>query len=249
MSPDREVSRPLHGLGAKLAVLLLAVLMPAPARAGDIALSPAAVASAAASPEMRQGLAALADGHRFDDAVAAFTKGAARGNPLAQTWLGYLYYMGEGVTQNDRLAASWYRQAAERGFVDAQLRLGLMLKAGRDLKIAERNLARDDMQALMWLRRAADQGSLLALDEIGLIYLQQSAAGTREQAIQAFSVTAAKDDPMGLAMMCYDEMFFGRKDVNDAAWCQRAKQHPITGPDEDPAIAFLASDKIPMSPK
>src|SRR5260221_12228891 len=131
--------------------------------------------------------------------------------------------MGEGLTQSDRMAASWYRQAAERGFVDASLRLRVMLKAVRDLKIAERNLARDDTQALMWLRRAADQGSLLALDEIGLMYLQQSAAGPREQAIQAFSVTAAKDDPMGLAMRWHDEMFFGRKDVNDAAWGKRPK--------------------------
>jgi TPR repeat protein len=124
-----------------------------------------------------------------------------------------------------------------------------MLKSGRDLKIPERNLARDDTQALMWLRRAAEQGSLLAWNEIGFIYMQQSADGTHAQAMKAFAVTAAKDDQIGLAMLCYDEMFFGGKTADDSATCRRAKQHPVSGPDEDPAIAFLASDDIPIAVK
>jgi TPR repeat protein len=243
-------------------LMLLVLCAPLAARASDIAPLPAAaINQAAATPEVQNGRAALAaaktaaiaakttDNPNIELAVAAFTKGAARGNPLAQTYLGYLYYTGQGVAQNDRMAAAWYRRAAERGFLDAQLRLGLMLKDGRDLKIPERNLVRDDAQALMWLRRAAGQGSLLAWNEIGLIYLKQSAAGTREQAVHAFGVTAAKDDPIGLAMLCYDEMFFGGKKVEEAVTCQRAKQHPITGPDEDPAIAYLAGDAIPAAMK
>jgi hypothetical protein len=240
---------------------MLVLCAPLAARASDIAPLPAAaIDQAAATPEVQKGRAALAaakmaaaaktpDDPDIDLAVAAFTKGSARGNPLAQTYLGYLYYTGQGVAQNDRMAAAWYRRAAERGFLDAQLRLGLMLKSGRDLKIPERNLARDDTQALMWLRRAAEQGSLLAWNEIGFIYMQQSADGTHAQAMKAFAVTAAKDDPIGLAMLCYDEMFFGGKTADDSATCRRAKQHPVSGPDEDPAIAFLASDDIPIAVK
>jgi hypothetical protein len=247
--------------------------VPAALTADDItALSTAEVTAAENAPEVQQGRQALseagaaADPAHLDVAVRHFTKAAARGNPVAQTYLGYLYFMGQGVSQNDRMAAAWYHKAAERGFLDAQLRLGLMLKAGRDLKFPERNLARDQAQSLAWLRRAAGQGNLLAFNEIGLYYLQQEGTNGHDLAMQAFRVTAAKDDPIGLAMMCYEDLFgtamtklgqsqgkvantTGTATASDASsphWCERAKQHPIPGPDEDPAIAYLASDRIPL---
>lgn len=269
MSGIRQSCRPgVLRPGQIVAILLLSLcsLAPNTLRADDIApLSSAEVMVAAAAPDVQQGRQALADPAHLEMAVSHFTKAAARGNPVAQTYLGYLYFMGQGVSQNDRMAAAWYRKAAEHGFLDAQLRLGLMLKSGRDLKFPERNLARDDARALIWLQRAADQGNLLALNEIGLLHLQQDGAGGHDLAMKSFSITAAKDDPIGLAMMCYEDLFgaamtkLGQSqgkassnanaaagNASAAQWCARAKQHPILGPDEDPAIAYLASNQIPL---
>jgi len=53
---------------------------------------------------------------------------AERGNPDAQYALGYLYYYGKGVPQNEGLAKEWIRQAAEQDYVPAQRALQLLTK-------------------------------------------------------------------------------------------------------------------------
>lgn len=52
---------------------------------------------------------------------------AAKGDADAQYNLGLIYEKGKGVPENDAVAVSWYRKAAEQGHVEAQknlLRLG-----------------------------------------------------------------------------------------------------------------------------
>ncbi|GBL24036.1 secretory immunoglobulin A-binding protein EsiB [Opitutia bacterium] len=44
--------------------------------------------------------------------------------PPAQTLLGHAYFNGEGVQQDQALAISWYRKAAEQGLAEAQYNLG-----------------------------------------------------------------------------------------------------------------------------
>lgn len=61
------------------------------------------------------------------------------------------YHTGQGVMQNFRTAAEWYRQAAEQGHPGAQNRLGQYYHSGR-------GVAQDQDQALIWLEKAADQG-------------------------------------------------------------------------------------------
>jgi TPR repeat protein len=48
---------------------------------------------------------------------------AEAGNPEAQDRIGLLYTNGEGVTQDQSIAAEWYRKAAEQGNADAQWHL------------------------------------------------------------------------------------------------------------------------------
>ena len=46
------------------------------------------------------------------------------GDVEAQTYLGYLYYEGEGVEQNYNEAVKWYKKAAKQDYAPAQLALG-----------------------------------------------------------------------------------------------------------------------------
>jgi TPR repeat protein len=57
-------------------------------------------------------------------------KRAEQGDPSAQYLLGVRCETGDGLEQDDRLAAAWYRTAADQGQVEAQLRLGLMHNEG-----------------------------------------------------------------------------------------------------------------------
>ena len=55
---------------------------------------------------------------------AAHRRAAEQGHPQAQYLLGYAYYRGDGVEQDDEVAARWYSKAAEQGHADAQKALG-----------------------------------------------------------------------------------------------------------------------------
>ena len=71
--------------------------------------------------------------------------------------------LGKGVVQDDKLAAQWFRRAAEQGDDSAQYNLAMLYRQGQ-------GLARDDKAAAQWLRRAAEQGYALAQSGLGLMY-------------------------------------------------------------------------------
>ena len=49
----------------------------------------------------------------------------------SQTLLGYMYYEGQGVTQDYKKAVHWYTKGSEQGFEIAQLNLGVMYANGQ----------------------------------------------------------------------------------------------------------------------
>ena len=53
---------------------------------------------------------------------------AEDGDKYACTCLGEMYYYGNGVDQNYSRAMKWYRKAAEKGYANAQMLLGIMYK-------------------------------------------------------------------------------------------------------------------------
>ena len=69
----------------------------------------------------------------------------------AQNCLGRCYHTGEGVRQNFKEGARWYRKAAEQGDADAQWRLGGCYHAGEGVR-------QDLAEAVRCYRKAADQG-------------------------------------------------------------------------------------------
>ena len=77
---------------------------------------------------------------------------AEGGDAAAQYQLGVMYDDGEGVLEDDREAARWYRRAAEQGYVAAQLALGAIHAAGR-------GVAEDRVQAWVWYDLAAARGN------------------------------------------------------------------------------------------
>ncbi|MDR2882093.1 MAG: sel1 repeat family protein, partial [Azoarcus sp.] len=99
------------------------------------------------------------------------TKRAAdRGDLVAQNTLGMMYERGQGVVQDHSEALKWYRKAAEKGSVDAQLSLaglGVMFAkaATKDSEITKWN-----EEAVKWFRRAAEKGNADGQRNLGLMY-------------------------------------------------------------------------------
>jgi hypothetical protein len=64
---------------------------------------------------------------------------------------GLQYERGDGVTVDYIQAADWYHKAADAGYPQAELSLGIMAMSGR-------GQAKDPKQAVTWFRRAAEHG-------------------------------------------------------------------------------------------
>lgn len=75
--------------------------------------------------------------------------------PEAQYNLAFMFYGGEGVTQDDRQALFWFEQAAKLGHSHAQDKLAYMYLNGRGIDV-------DRAQAYAWYTVAADNGVFLA---------------------------------------------------------------------------------------
>jgi hypothetical protein len=73
---------------------------------------------------------------------------AERGNPGAQTRLGFMYENGFGVPQDYQLAAMWYHRAAEQGDPRAQHRLGILFNKGFGVRT-------NFIESYKWLNLAA----------------------------------------------------------------------------------------------
>jgi TPR repeat protein len=76
---------------------------------------------------------------------------AERGDASAQSRLGNMYAIGEGVPENDIEAVKWYRLAAEQGYFAAQSNLGLMYVRGEGVPT-------NFIKAYAWWSMAAAHG-------------------------------------------------------------------------------------------
>ena len=85
------------------------------------------------------------------EAMNLFRKAAEQGHIDAHTFLGDMYFFGEGVPQDYAEAVKWYRKVAEQGDDVAQFKLGEMYKE-------EKGVPKDMTEATKWIRKAAQQG-------------------------------------------------------------------------------------------
>lgn len=76
---------------------------------------------------------------------------ARQGVPQAQTALGKMTLVGEGVQRHPGIAAIWFYKAAQAGDAEAQLMLANQLSTGV-------GVSRDLEQAYVWARLARERG-------------------------------------------------------------------------------------------
>ena len=90
---------------------------------------------------------------------------ARAGNAAAQRNIGQLYRLGLGVPKDLKVAANWYRLAADQGLSRAQANLGVMYLRGE-------GLPRDPVKAADWFNKAAEQGHVISQYNLALMLEQ-----------------------------------------------------------------------------
>jgi TPR repeat protein len=95
--------------------------------------------------------ARLYDKKRYAQALTAFQKAAVAGNTEAQRRLGFMYYHGEGVAQDNERAVILFETSANAGDALSASNLGMMYEHGM-------GVAQDDARATFWYRKAAELG-------------------------------------------------------------------------------------------
>lgn len=88
---------------------------------------------------------------------------AKTGDPVAQLKLARAYGRGDGIPQDEDLAAQWYRKAAEQGNAEAQDSLGQFYLTGQGVE-------QNKQQAVEWFRKSAHQGNVSAMFHLGAAY-------------------------------------------------------------------------------
>ena len=120
----------------------------------------------------------------------------------AQTNLGYMYDVGEGVAEDKEKAVEWYLKAATQGNARAQYLLGLSYDAGEGVE-------EDDEKAVKWYKKAAEQGYTGAQNDLGVKYSEGEGVLQNEaQAIKWFKKASKSGNSTpysNLAKMYRDE--------------------------------------------
>jgi TPR repeat protein len=138
-----------------------------------IGLALALLAAGASAADLEEGLRSY-KAKDYPAAAQLLTRAAEVGSAQAQSILGWMNLMGEGMHKDAVRAAAWYRKAALQGNGSAQYNLGLLYGNGEGVK-------QDLGQALYWFRKAAEQGDPRAKDNVALIEARQRVVeGERE---------------------------------------------------------------------
>ena len=115
----------------------------------------------AVASDFNKGIDAYQSGD-FKTALAEFTPLAGQGHVGAQLKLALMYYSGEGVLSNNKIAVIWYTKAAEQGDAHAQGLLAFHYLEGEGVE-------KDTKRSYMWLDLAAYNGNKDAKDAKGFI--------------------------------------------------------------------------------
>lgn len=125
----------------------------------------------------------------YEDGTAAYSRNdyatamrllrplADQGNGGAQTYVGMMNELGQGVPKNAAAAAEWYRKAADKGYPSAQGNLGALYAQGL-------GVPRDYVQAYKWWTLSA---------------ARTKTREVRDAAIQSRSQIATKMTPAQIA--------------------------------------------------
>jgi uncharacterized protein len=163
--------------------------------------------SAWSAPATDRAVEAMKQGD-FESALADLRPLAEKGDPNAQFLLGMLYDAGNGVAQDQSLAASWYRKAAGQNHLLAQLFLGALLYSGEGVK-------QDYAEAARWFRAPADGGNDQAQFYLGSMYATGNGVEKDDaEAIQWLTRSAAQRNTRAMGMLA-TELFSRSRDEQD----------------------------------
>ena len=99
----------------------------------------------------------------YAKAAIAFQNAASRGNSEAQRRLGFMYYHGEGVAQDNKKAVILFEQSATAGDILSASNLAKMYEFGM-------GVAQDDTRAAAWYQKAANMGDRLSQFNASIMY-------------------------------------------------------------------------------
>ena len=147
--------------------------------------------------QLRMGLAfEFGEGVQKDleQAMRWYHMAADRGDPVAQTDLGYLYETGGGTgSKNPAEAAKWYMRAAVAGLARAKFNLGVLYLEGAGV---EKSLE----QAAHWISEAADAGCPVAVRALSYLYANGWGVSADPQKALELTRRASKKDDDKLCM-------------------------------------------------
>jgi TPR repeat protein len=142
-------------------------------RAGALALAIMLAASGTSWADAYQDGMTAFQSEDYAKALSLLLPYAKDGNSEAAYLIGEMYgprswgQKGEnrnGVELDNKQAIFWWGEAAKKGNVDAQLKLGWWLMKGQDV------VKQDEAAGMNWLLMAANQGEPQAQYEVGLAY-------------------------------------------------------------------------------
>jgi uncharacterized protein len=112
--------------------------------------------------------------------------GIASDSAEAQRRLGFKYYHGEGVVQDNKRAVELFEKAANAGDVLSASNLGMMYEFGMGVK-------QDDAQAVAWYRKAAEMGDAGAQYRASVMYYKgQGVPEDRIEAVKWWTLATMK---------------------------------------------------------
>jgi TPR repeat protein len=155
-----------------------------------------ASASAAAAPTVKAGVEAWQKGDHAG-AVAIWRNLADKGDADAAFNLGQAFRLGRGVPADSAQATRWFEAAANKGHVDAQVSLGLLLfdsgERGAAMSWLKKAAAKGEPRALLVVGTALFNGDGMKQDRVlGYAYVSRAAA----QGLAPASTTLAEMDMM-----------------------------------------------------
>lgn len=141
-----------------------------------------AIKTTAGECEIRGGEYVAYDRANLASALRIWLPLAQQGDPEAQINVGEIYEKGLGAQADPRLAAEWYRKAAEAGHSRAQINLGYLYEKGLGVE-------KDLTTALNWYRKAS------GLEDTDLQFasvVEAQFASAHEQELEALRQDAAR---------------------------------------------------------
>ncbi len=123
-----------------------------------------------------------------EESISWYPRIVKQGNIDVQMMLGSMYYNGESVLQDYKLAESWYRKAADQGEAVAQYYVAKMYHEGK-------GVTQNFQIAADWYAKAAEQGNAYSQYNLGLLYNNgQGVTQDDLESIRWFELSMSKSD-------------------------------------------------------